>query len=144
MFRAGLVVLATAGLGLTATAAERDLHVSDAWIRSIVPSRPAAGYFKLMNRGDQEVELTGASSPACGGMMLHHSMRENGVDKMMMVKSVPVPAHGSIAFAPGGYHLMCTQPTSAIKPGDSVPVTLTFSNGASVTAGFAVKGATGR
>ena len=60
----------------------------------------------------------------------------------MMVHSVTVPAHGSVAFAPGGYHLMCMAPSDAMKPGASVPVTLKFATG-DVTIDFAVKGATG-
>jgi copper(I)-binding protein len=140
LFAAAIASLASP---IVAAAAEPTLQVTGAWIRSLIPSRPAAGYFKLANQGDAEVALTGASSPACGMLMLHMSMKENGVEKMKMVKSVPVPAHGSVAFQPGGFHLMCMQPTSALKPGDSVPVTLTFSNGGRLTTGFRVKGATG-
>lgn len=142
------IVLATAVAGLAlplmASAAEPSLQVSDAWIRSLLPSRPAAGYFKITNQSDSDIDLTGASSPACGMLMLHQSMKENGVEKMMMVHQVKIPAHGSAMFEPGGYHLMCMQPTSAIKPGDSVPVTLSFSNGGTLTTGFRVKGASGK
>ena len=46
--------------------------------------------------------------------MLHQSKEENGVEKMLPVKSVPVPAHGTLSFAPGGYHLMCMQPQASM------------------------------
>ena len=109
----------------------------------IVPSRPAAGYFTVSNAGDSAIDLTGASSSACASLMLHRSVEENGIGKMMMVDKVPVPAKGSAAFAPGGYHLMCMSPSTAVTPGATVPVTLSFSNGKSRTVDFAVKGATG-
>ncbi len=59
---------------------------------------------------------------------------------MTPVKSVPVPAHQSISFAPGGYHLMCMAPTASLKPGSSVPVTLKFEDGGTLTADFPVRG----
>jgi copper(I)-binding protein len=124
-------------------AAGEDLTLSDAWLRTIVPSRPAAGYFTLKNDSDRARVLTGASSPACGSIMLHQSRTENGVDKMVMVKSVPVPAYGSLQFAPHGYHLMCMSPSPDLKPGQTVPVTLEFEDGATLRGSFAVHGARG-
>ncbi len=117
------------------------LSLSDAWMRIIVASRPAAGYFTLRNEGSAERKLVGASSPGCGMMMLHRSKTENGVDKMMSVKAVTVPAHGSVRFAPGGYHIMCMQPKAIVKPGHSVPVMLSFGDGSTLTADFTVRGA---
>ena len=136
----GLLGLAAVSAG---QAADDGLTLTDAWIRTIVPSRPAAGYFTLRNDGDQARTLTGASSPACGGLTLHQSRTENGVDKMVMVESVKVPAHGSLQFAPQGYHLMCTSPSPDLNPGQSVPVTLQFEDGATLSGRFAVRGATG-
>jgi len=120
------------------------LSLSDGWMRVIIASRPAAGYFTLKNDSSSERKLIGASSPGCGMMMLHRSKTENGVDKMTPVKDVAIPAHGSVRFAPGGYHLMCMQPKATLTPGKSVAVTLSFDNGTSTTADFAVRGATAR
>lgn len=117
------------------------LALSHPWIRFILPSRPAAGYFTLTNKTDKPRLLTGASSPACGMLMLHESMKQNGRDLMRMVKSVGVPAHGALVFAPGHYHLMCMSPTADVKIGHAVPITLHFADGTSLTEGFAVRGA---
>ena len=113
-------------------------------MRFIIKARPASGYFTLKNDGDSAVELTGASSSACGMVMLHQTKSEGGVDKMMMVKSVKVPAHGSFSFAPGGYHLMCMKPKASMKLGANVPVVLKFADGKTVTASFPVKGPGGK
>ena len=113
-------------------------------MRLIIKARPAAGYMTLRNAGDQPAILTGATSPGCGMLMLHESKQENGVEKMRHVGSVAVPAHGSVSFAPGGYHLMCMQPQADMKAGLSVPVTLKFESGETVTAQFPVKGPGGK
>jgi copper(I)-binding protein len=62
---------------------------------------------------------------------------------MAMVDSVDVPAHGSISFAPGGYHLMCVRPADRVKPGNTVEMTLTFDDGGALTVDFRVRNAKG-
>jgi periplasmic copper chaperone A len=130
--------------GTTAQAAEGGLTISDPWIRTIVPSRPAAGYFTLSNKATKAQILVSASSPACGTLMLHRSVNQNGQERMVMVKSISVPAGGEAKFAPGGYHLMCMSPSKDVTPGHSVPVTLHFRDGGTLTASFPVRGATGQ
>lgn len=73
-------------------------------------------------------------------VMLHQTKEVHGVEKMVPVKSLPVPAHGTLSFAPGGYHLMCMQPQASMAIGKSVPVTLKFADGSSITAQFPVQG----
>jgi copper(I)-binding protein len=76
--------------------------------------------------------------------MLHKSETVNGVDQMVHVDSVPVPAHQSVTFAPGGFHLMCMSPAASLKPGTTVPVTLSFKDGGTLTSDFAVRGVAGQ
>ncbi len=131
-------------LVLPAGAAETGITLSGGWIRSITASRPAAIYFTLNNAGGVDKQLVGASSPACEKTMLHQSKSEGGVHKMLPVKSVAVPAHGHLDFAPGGYHAMCMSPKKeAMKTGTKVPVTLSFADGGTLTAEFPVRDAMG-
>lgn len=109
-------------------------------MRLIIKARPAGGFFTVKNDTDKAVELTGASSPACGSMMLHQTEEENGVDKMLPVKSLTVPPHGTLSFHPGGYHIMCMMPQASMTVGANVPVTLKFADGRTVTAQFRVTG----
>ena len=127
-----------------AAAAEANLTLTDGTIRVIIAARPAAGYFTLTNNGATAASLVGASSPGCASVMLHESKTVNGVDTMVPVKAVDVPPHGSISFAPGGYHLMCMKPAATLKPGTKVPVTLSFKDGGTLSADFSVHGATGQ
>lgn len=119
-------------------------RLTDGWIRVLTPQLPAAGYFVLNNPGDRPLELTGASSPACGYLLLHESITTNDTARMATVKRVTVPAHGRLVFQPGGYHLMCMPAASQLRPGESTPVSLRFKGGASLTAEFRVFGAKGR
>ena len=57
-------------------AAPADFVVSEAWIRVTIPSRPAAGYFKLTNNTDADARLVGAASLGCAAMMLHETVDE--------------------------------------------------------------------
>ena len=139
----GLVAGTLSG-AVGARADEGGLALTHPWFRLVMPSLPAAGYFTLSNSGAAAQSLVGASSPGCGMLMLHRSVNQGGQERMVMVQSVPVPAHGKVSFAPGGYHLMCMSPTAALRPGQSVPVTLRFAGGGSLTASFPVRNATGK
>ena len=131
-------------LAAVTTEPQSGLAVADGWFRSLPASLPAGGYFTLRNGGKQKAVLTGAESPGCGMVMMHRSSGNGGTSSMEHVMSVDVPAGGSIAFAPIGYHLMCMEPRPVMKPGATVPVTLLFQGGGKVTANFAVRNAAGR
>jgi copper(I)-binding protein len=55
---------------------------------------------------------------------------------MMRMKALPqgveIPAGGVVKLAPGGLHLMLFGPKAAVKPGDRIPVTLTFAKAGKV------------
>lgn len=131
-----------AGLALTAAAQAADgaLSVRDPFMRTIIPARPAAGYFTLVNDGDAPRKLVGVQSPDCGALMLHRSVREGGQDRMEMVDAVTIPAHDSVEFAPGGYHLMCMSPSPAVRKGGAITVTLKFGDGSALATEFPVRG----
>src|ERR1700742_2985980 len=73
-----------------------DVTVTNAWIRALPPSVPSGGYFTLHNGGTRELILTGAQSPACGMLMLHHSSDMGGMSGMQDVTEVTVPAGGNV------------------------------------------------
>jgi copper(I)-binding protein len=58
---------------------------------------------------------------------------------MEMVDHLDIPAHGSVELSPGGYHLMLSQPTRTIKPGDRVKVTFEFAGGGELQTDFSVR-----
>jgi copper(I)-binding protein len=142
-----LHIAAMAALAMVVSAAlaeASEVKVSDAWLRALPAGLPAGGYFTLHNNEAKPLTLTGAKSKSCGMLMLHKSSDMSGMMHMEDVSKVDVPAHGTLKFAPGGYHLMCMEPSADIKPGRTVSITLIFSNGSSVTSPFAVRTASGQ
>lgn len=165
-----LVLLLVGLTPIVATAATpAGISISGQWMRALTSGLPAAGYFTLTNGLDHPVQLISAASPACGSLTLHqttlrHSMNamsaldpanpEGGMQphdsmpggsmaSMQAVAAVPVPAHGSIRFTPGGYHLMCEQPSDAVRPGQAVPITLGLGDGSRIAIDFPVRGPRG-
>jgi copper(I)-binding protein len=118
------------------------VNVSDAWFRFLPAHLPAGGYFTVVNTTRRPLDITAASSPACAMLMLHKSGGEGGMSSMAMVDKVTVPAGGTLKFTPGGYHLMCDGAKMTV--GGKAPVTLSLSDGSSVTAAFAVRDARGK
>lgn len=138
---ASALLVALAVAPPAAWAASPDVAVTGGRMQVLLPSRPAAGYFTLENRGNTPLALSGASAPDCQSLMLHQSTETGGMARMAMVDSVPVPPHGSINFSPGGYHLMCMQPTGVLLTHKGTEaVTLHFADGGSVSAPFAIQG----
>jgi len=124
--------------GVHATAAEH-IRASHAWIRVLPGNLPAGAYVTLHNDSAQPVALTGASSAAYAEVMLHHSSTAGGMSRMRMVDTLTVPAHGEAVLAPAGYHLMLMQAKTPVKPGDTVPLTLKFSDGSTLATDFAAR-----
>lgn len=137
------LLLGTSSRAQTDASTSEGLTVTDTWFRSIMPGRPAGGYFTLRNDSGTPRKLVGAASPACGMASLHETSEGGGVAKMVAVEEVDVPAHGSVIFAPGGRHIMCMEPTDAMKPGNTVPLTLKFADRKELTTDFMVKSVAG-
>ena len=134
----GALPLLLAGLlcGGLAHAAAPHVTASHAWIRVLPGALPAGAYVVLRNDGDQPVSLTGASSPAYGEAMLHESSRAGGTSRMTMVAALAIPAHGTQALAPGGYHLMLMDAKHPVQSGDTVRITLRFGDGSTLPVDF--------
>jgi periplasmic copper chaperone A len=137
-----LIAGALAGVSLPSLAAgPASVSVSDCWIRLLPGNLPSGAYFKAVNSGDKAVDLVGVESAAYGMAMLHQTQSAGSTSTMVMVDKAPVPAHGTLTFAPGGYHVMLEQPKAPLKVGTQTPLTFSFSDGEKVTASCAVKSA---
>lgn len=110
-----------------------DLHVGVA--RS---SAPVAGAAQLMveveNRGDGDDRLVGADSDAALAIEIHRTIVEDdGRAYMRMLDDVLLPAGESVAFRPGGLHLMVVVPDERVTVGGTFEFTLRFERSAPVT-----------
>lgn len=110
-------------------------RASDAWVRlNPVPGRPSAGYLTITGGGQPEKLLT-ATAPGVR-IELHSMSMAGGIMKMAMLDSLAVPAGATVAFAPGGNHLMIFGLTPAAK---ALPITLAFASGRKLTVTAAVR-----
>jgi len=131
--------LLLAGLLLAGSvhAAQADhVKASHAWIRLLPANLPAGGYVTLDNDGVQAARLTNASSPDYARVMLHQSSEHGGMSRMTMIDHLDVPAHGTVALAPAGYHLMMMKADRPLKPGDKIKVILRFADGSTLPVDF--------
>lgn len=110
------------------------VSASHVWIRQAPPGvEVMAGYLTLTNHTEQALTLSSISSPNFGSVAVHRSVQEHGMDSMRPVESLPLPPHGSVMFASGGYHLMLMKPVKPLFDGDLVTLTLRFSDHSSLT-----------
>jgi periplasmic copper chaperone A len=134
------VALVLAAFGAAAQAAgAQAISVQNAWVRWLPNDLPAAGYVTLTNSSDKPIDLVGVTSPDYGNAMLHETVSNGSTQKMVMVDKATVPAHGQLAIAPGGYHLMLMDAKRKLAPGDTVHLKLQFSDGEMLDEPFAVK-----
>ena len=123
---AALILVAT----VTVQAADAgQVTASAGWLRVLPGKLPAGGYVTFENASDHAVSIVGAESADYAEAMIHRSSTEGGMGRMEMMHAVPLPARGSLAFSPGGYHVMLMEAKHTVKPGDKVQVTFALSDG---------------
>jgi copper(I)-binding protein len=121
-----------AAAGGTATAG--GIAVEDAWSRATIgASRPGVAYLTIRNEGAEDDALLSIATPAAAMPMLHETVVTNGVATMPHVTSIPVPAGGTVALEPGGFHAMLMDLAAPLEEGATFPVTLTFETAGEVT-----------
>ncbi len=139
-----LCEFAVAAAVLAASPASAGLiSVTHATVRMISPEVPAAAYFDMRNLEEVPIVLTGASSTACGAMMIHQSSTEGGMARMRDVPSIVLQPHQDVTFKPGGYHLMCMNPSAALTSARTVPIKLEFKDHIPIETAFTVTDALG-
>ena len=135
-FKAGFLVL-----GLSPLLAQAELVIEGGWIRAVPPvSTTTAGYFVARNSGDAPLVLEGVSAEIAGAAEMHEmSANDDGTRSMHRLREVEVGAGDSVAFAPGGKHLMLFRLARPLMVGESLPVCLAVRGGETVCADFVVR-----
>ncbi len=114
-------------------ASESSVVVSDAWVRATVgtedPSMTGA-FMAIDNEGDQDVTLTGASSPVATKVEIHEMAMVDGSMVMRRIEGgLDIEAGYGQVLMPGGNHVMLMGLTEDLAPGDEVSLTLELSDG---------------
>ncbi|UYY59924.1 copper chaperone PCu(A)C [Sphingomonas sp. S2-65] len=112
-----------------------------AWARlPAVAGRPGAAYFTLTG-GRQADKVVQISSSAAGRAELHETVKQDGVNAMRPLGELALGVNESVVFAPGGKHVMLFDLAPTVKPGDRIPLVVTFASGKRVEAPAQVVGA---
>lgn len=117
-----------------------NINLTDCLIQEIIPGgHSTAAFFNLNNTGKETVELTAAAVPALTNHAELHKMtmdKKTGTMTMQQISFFAVTP-GKHQFKLGGYHVMLMNMDAAAKNapkiGESYPLTLTFSNGKTLT-----------
>lgn len=116
------------------------IKIEDPRARVTIPGRPAAGFMIVKNAGTEPDTLTAAHSPQAKRIELHTHSMDGGIMRMRQVQKVDVPSSGEVAFKSGGLHLMIFGLEPDVKPGSSIPITLSFEKAGEKKVTFSVEG----
>ena len=124
MFAALATALPTLALAATRPA----ISTAQAWVRA-APSGATAGaaYLTLSNLGSAPDRLLGGATPVASQVEVHEMSMDGGVMRMRPVLGgLVIPAGGTVALKPGGYHIMLIGLKTPLTAGSKVPLTLNF------------------
>ncbi|HUO21270.1 MAG TPA: copper chaperone PCu(A)C [Caulobacteraceae bacterium] len=138
-------MLAVLALASGARAADHDpgrtIAIEHPWSRPTPPQAPTAvGYLTIVNRSGAPDRLIAVSSSAATQVSVHTMSMAGGVMRMRPVAGgLPIPATAPITLGPDGKHLMFVGLKRPFRPGERIPVTLTFEHAGKVGAELVVQ-----
>ncbi len=107
------------------TFAAGKVQVHDAWIPEAPPvAKVMAAYMTIENTGSKPITITGISCDAFGMVMMHKTVTENGMSRMIHLDNLTVAPKSKAVFKRGGMHVMLMDPKHSFKVGDKVSLTL--------------------
>ena len=102
-------------------------------------AQTAGGYMTITNNGTEDDTLVSGTSSFANVTQVHEMKMENNVMKMRHLETgLAIPAGATVELSPGGYHMMFMQLTQALKDGDSLAASLTFSKAGELSVDFQV------
>ena len=125
------------------TAQKHTMEISDVWARKTRRTTSAAVYLNIHNATDHTDTLLSAETPMARMTSLHMSFEEDGIMRMEMQDTVPLPAGGNASFEPGGMHVMMMGLSEPLQEGSVFPLILTFEQAGDVTVYVEVTGLAG-
>jgi copper(I)-binding protein len=128
-----------------AAAAKASIDVADAWTRA-TPGRAstAAIYLRITNAGRDNDALNGVEVENAQHAMLHSTVNQGGVARMVMLNAIPVARASTVTLAPGGTHIMLEGLKAPLHEGESFIITLVFAKAGKISATVKVLGAAAR
>lgn len=125
---------AAASSSASSSGAATAVVLEDGWVKAVdagAMGAMTAMFGTVRNTTDQEVTITGGSSPVAGMVEIHETVRNDSGAMQMMPKAggVVIAAGGSHVLEPGGDHVMLMELSGPLETGTTTTVTLTTSVG---------------
>lgn len=109
------------------SAAAGPIQITDAYLPQPGSPDVAAVYFTVTDTSaETDTLLSAASAPSAQVTLMSETSSGNAESMSEITGGLLIPAHGSVALGPGGYHVMLTDPAVPLKQGGTVALTLTF------------------
>ena len=123
----------------------KQVSVDHAWVRlSAIPANPAAAYFTI-HGGPKNATLVGVTTDVAVKAEMHETMKQHEGraehDDDGAGRLGALPAGATVAFKPGGRHVMFFDVNPGVKPGGSMTLTFTLASGERILETAAVVGA---
>ncbi len=120
------------GFFLTVSA-QTDVVIKDLWIRAVPPSLKNTALFMVIeNKSDKEDVLVSVKTDIAKMSMIHKTINENGIMKMVHVHELKIPPYSKIELKPGGIHIMLMGLKRPLKEGEKISIELIFKNAGSI------------
>jgi periplasmic copper chaperone A len=148
MNRLSLLALALAAFLLVPRSASAEqagpgaITVEKAWSRATPGgAEVAAGYLTIVNHGDTPDRFMSASTAVAGKTEIHQMKMSDGKMEMRpLPEGIEIPAKGTVALEPMGYHLMLMQLKHPLEKGETFAGSLTFEHAGTIDVTFNVEG----
>ena len=103
-----------------------EISVENEWER-VSASGTGSVYMEIKNNGNSDDKLLSASSDKAGMVMIHRSIREGDISKMIHIHDgITIPGNSSVSLKPGDYHLMLMNLDKNLSLGDKISIILNF------------------
>lgn len=110
--------------------AEVNLEIHHAYARATPPNAVTSAIFAQIDNHDNEDRyIVAAVTPAAGKTELHDVVHEGEVMKMRQVKSLKIPANGTLQLQPGSFHIMLFDMPEPLLEGNNIEVQIKLKNG---------------
>lgn len=111
--------------------ASATVTIEGAWVKAAGPGEMTAAFGTLANDGETDATVVAVDTEISPAVELHETVvNESGNPVMREIEGgFVIPAHDHLHLEPGGNHIMLMDLPSAVLAGESVAMTLEFSDG---------------
>lgn len=144
-----MLLLAALAAGACAASSEPEegVRVTKAWARTTAPTQEVGALYAVITGGpeaDRLVNVEAASRIAAGAeihetMTMDHGADADGAMTMRPADGIEIPAGGTVALEPGGYHVMLTGLKKPLAAGDVFDVTFVFAKAGALNVSVTVR-----